>query len=76
MFAEEPSRIIVALPLSNWDGLTELASSMEVSLCRLGDTGGDTLDVERREYQLVSLPMLDVAAAWSGVRDQGSGTRD
>lgn len=64
LFAEEPSRIIVALPLSNWDTLMELASSMEVSLCRLGDTGGDTLNVERGEHQLVSLPMLDVAAAW------------
>ncbi|HYO48807.1 MAG TPA: phosphoribosylformylglycinamidine synthase subunit PurL [Chloroflexia bacterium] len=68
LFAEEPCRIIVALPLSNWDTLMELTSSMEVSLCRLGDTGGDMLNVERGQHQLVRLPMLDVAAAWSGAR--------
>ncbi|MDQ3929758.1 MAG: phosphoribosylformylglycinamidine synthase subunit PurL, partial [Chloroflexota bacterium] len=72
LFAEEPSRIIVTLPLGNWDGLMELASSMGVSLCRLGETRGESLDVERGEHQLVSLPMLEVAAAWQG---QGSGVR-
>ncbi|HYO50786.1 MAG TPA: AIR synthase-related protein, partial [Chloroflexia bacterium] len=66
LFAEEPSRLIVSLPLSTWDTLVNLASSMEVSLCRLGDTGGNMLNVERGNHQLVSLPMLHVAAAWQG----------
>jgi phosphoribosylformylglycinamidine synthase len=66
LFAEEPSRIVVALPAERWEHLVRLASSMGISLYRLGEAGGDTFRVERGRHVLIEQPMLDVVAAWRG----------
>jgi phosphoribosylformylglycinamidine synthase II len=64
LFAEEPSRIIVAVPLENWNELGELATLMGASIVRLGETGGDTLRIVREEQTLVELAVSDLDRAW------------
>jgi len=66
LFAELPSRIIVGVPPEKWNELWQLTSSMEVSLCRLGIAGGDTLRVERGEHVVVDLPVKELERAWRG----------
>jgi phosphoribosylformylglycinamidine (FGAM) synthase-like enzyme len=66
LFAEEPSRIVVALPSANWTELKELAKVMGVNLYYLGTPGGDALRIERGGQKLADLPMIDVEASWRG----------
>ena len=60
LFGERESRIVVALPESNWDGLTRLAAESGVPVRRLGTTGGDRL----RFGPLLDLPVDEAASAW------------
>ena len=66
LFAEEPSRIVVAFRRENWQELRELAGSMEAGLYLLGTTGGDSLRINRGEQTLVQLSMAEVEAAYRG----------
>jgi phosphoribosylformylglycinamidine synthase len=64
LFAEEPSRIIVAVPPENWNKLRELATLMGASVIRLGETGGDTLRIVREDQTIVELAVSDLDRAW------------
>jgi phosphoribosylformylglycinamidine synthase II len=64
LFAEEPSRIIVAVPPENWTELRELATLMGASLYRLGEAGGDTLHVMRGEQTVVDQRISALDQAW------------
>ena len=66
LFAEQPSRIIVALPTSKWSALQELATATGVGLVLLGETGGDTLRISRDDTILVDLKVESMDAAWRG----------
>jgi phosphoribosylformylglycinamidine synthase len=64
LFAEEASRIIVALPTPEWPALEELAEATGVGLFVLGETGGDRLRITRGSEMLVDVSLDDVEAAW------------
>jgi phosphoribosylformylglycinamidine synthase subunit PurL len=69
LFAEQPSRIIVALPTSKWSALQELATATGVGLVLLGETGGDTLRISRDDTILVDTKVESMDAAWRGALD-------
>jgi phosphoribosylformylglycinamidine synthase subunit PurL len=72
LFAEQPSRIIVALPTSKWPALQELASATGVGLVLLGETSGDTphgLRITRDGTTLVDVAVKEIDAAWRGALD-------
>ena len=60
LFGERQSRIVVALPEFNWDGLTRLAAESGVPVRWLGTTGGDRLQFG----PLLDLPVDEAASAW------------
>jgi phosphoribosylformylglycinamidine synthase len=64
LFAEEPSRIIVALPTPEWTALDEIADATGVGLFVLGETGGDRLRIARGEDVLVDVGLDDMESAW------------
>jgi phosphoribosylformylglycinamidine synthase subunit PurL len=64
LFAEEPSRIIVALPTPEWAALEELAQATGVGLFVLGETGGDRLRIDRGGEVLVEVEVGDLDEAW------------
>ncbi|MBF6612586.1 MAG: phosphoribosylformylglycinamidine synthase subunit PurL [Chloroflexi bacterium] len=64
LFAEEPSRIIVALPGEKWTQLQELADTMEVRLYYLGATGGDRFQLRRGEHAVVDSALSELEGAW------------
>ena len=64
LFAEEPSRIIVALPTPEWNALAEIAEATGVGLFVLGETGGDRLRIARGEEVVVDAGLDDLEAAW------------
>jgi phosphoribosylformylglycinamidine (FGAM) synthase-like enzyme len=64
LFAEEPSRIIVALPTPEWAALEELAQATGVGLFVLGETGGDRLRIDRGGEVLVEVGLDDLEGAW------------
>ena len=66
LFAERPSRIIVALPTSKWSALQELATATGVGLVLLGETGGDTLRISRDDTILVNSKVESMDVAWRG----------
>ncbi len=69
LFGEEPSRIIVALTAENWGKAVSLARSNEVSLLRLGTSGGRRITVGREDgavASLVDLPLAEAERAWRG----------
>jgi phosphoribosylformylglycinamidine synthase len=66
LFAEEPSRIIVAVPPENWTELRELATLMGASLYRLGEAGGDTLHVMRGEQTIIGMAIDTIEKVWRG----------
>ncbi|HST06421.1 MAG TPA: AIR synthase-related protein, partial [Chloroflexia bacterium] len=72
LFAEQPSRIIVALPTSKWLALQELANATGVGLVLLGETGIDTtptLRITRDDVTLVDVEVKEMDAAWRGALD-------
>ncbi|MEP6776426.1 MAG: phosphoribosylformylglycinamidine synthase subunit PurL, partial [Chloroflexota bacterium] len=66
LFAEQPSRILVALPTSKWSALQELATATGVGLVLLGETGGDALRISRDDSTLVDTKIEIMDAAWRG----------
>ncbi len=66
LFAELPSRIVVAVPARRWAELEALASSQGAHLYRLGTSGGHGLRVERGGRVLLDVPLSDVETAWRG----------
>lgn len=66
LFAEEPSRIIVALPPEQWNELQQLTGSMPVSLARLGVAGGDSIVITRGGRPVVGVLLPEATAAWQG----------
>ncbi len=64
LFAEEASRIIVALPRENWAALGALAQSSGANLFYLGQTGSDALRIERGGRVLVETPVQTLEGAW------------
>jgi phosphoribosylformylglycinamidine synthase len=72
LFAEQASRIIVALPTSQWLALQELASATGVGLVLLGETGTDSppaLRITRDDATLVDIEVKGMDAAWRGALD-------
>jgi phosphoribosylformylglycinamidine synthase subunit PurL len=70
LFAEEPSRIIVALPLQRWSELRDLASTLGARLYHLGTTGTAALQISRVERALIDLPVEDLKTAWESGLDR------
>ncbi len=66
LFAEEPGRVIVALPSERWSELNELAESSGVKLYNLGAVSNATFRIERDGNALVDVPLPGVDAAWRG----------
>ncbi len=66
LFAEEPGRVIVALPSERWSKLTELAESSGVKLYNLGTAGNAAFRIERDGNALVDVPLPGISAAWHG----------
>ncbi len=66
LFAEEASRIVVALGPERWNEMQELADTLGARLYRLGSTGGDTLRIERGERVLVDVAVAQADGAWRG----------
>ena len=66
LFAELPSRIVVALPARRWAKLEALASSQGAHLYRLGTSGGHDLRVKRGGRVLLEVPLSDMENAWKG----------
>ncbi|MFL5734993.1 MAG: phosphoribosylformylglycinamidine synthase subunit PurL [Chloroflexia bacterium] len=64
LFAEEPSRIILALQPEKWDQLQQLAGSMATGLYRLGTAGGNALRINHANQALIDLPIAEAEAAW------------
>lgn len=64
LFAEQPSRIIVALPTPEWAALEELAEATGVGLFVLGETGGDRLFINRDANTLVDVGLDDMDSSW------------
>jgi phosphoribosylformylglycinamidine synthase subunit PurL len=66
LFAEEPSRIMVALPPEKWSALQQLAGEKGVALRWLGSSGGESLRITRGDSTLLDLPLSGIDAAWRG----------
>jgi phosphoribosylformylglycinamidine synthase len=64
LFAEQPSRILLACPPGNRDALADLARQAGVALVWLGSTGGDTIRLRRDGQAIASLPLDAATGAW------------
>ena len=60
LFGESQSRIVISLPEAHWEELAEIAARHSVPLYRLGETGGERIQIER----LVDLSLEDALTAY------------
>jgi phosphoribosylformylglycinamidine synthase len=66
LFAEEASRILIALPPEHWGNLQELAQASGVTLYNLGTAGNDALLIQRGARAVVDLHVIEMETAWRG----------
>jgi phosphoribosylformylglycinamidine synthase len=69
LFGEKQSRIVVGLPEDRWDALAGLAKAADVTLLRLGYTGGDRFAVKGQ----VDLPVAQISDVWNKGLEAASG---
>jgi len=64
LFAEQPSRILLACLSGSRDALADLAGEAGVALVWLGSTGGDTILLRRGAQPIAGLPLAAATDAW------------
>ncbi|MGI8589238.1 MAG: phosphoribosylformylglycinamidine synthase subunit PurL [Chloroflexia bacterium] len=65
LFAELPSRILVACLPEDQEALSTLAISAQVQMTPLGTVGGDRITLRRGAAVQASVPLADAADAWN-----------
>jgi phosphoribosylformylglycinamidine synthase len=64
LFAEQPSRILLAGLPGSREALDALAREAGVALVWLGSTGGDTIRLRRNAQLIAGLPLAAATDAW------------
>ena len=64
LFGEAPSRIVVSLSKDNLAALEGIANKYAIPYQALGNAGGETLTVEYKGKQAISLPLAKLSDSW------------
>ena len=61
LFGERQSRIVISLPINNWEALESLATAYDVSITKLGYTGGDRFNING----YCDVPVSQIGDVWN-----------